>query len=49
MSKFGVDKKSIDMFHCPATFIGGLSLGFPKMYHMPSLASLYKSYTVIKF
>jgi len=37
-SKFGIEKKTIEEFHFASSFIGELSLGFPKRYHMPSLA-----------
>ena len=38
-SKFGEEKKTIEEFHFPSSFIGELSLGFPKRYHMSRLAS----------
>ena len=48
-SKFGEEKKTIEEFHFPSSFIGELPLGFPKKYHMPSLASRSKSSRVIHF
>ena len=44
-----LEKKNGTLTDCPASVVGGLSLGFPKRYHMPSLASRSKLYGVIWF